>query len=74
MGPSTVGGPPHHTIQRIDLAHQVPFTQSPNRRIAGHHADAGPLERDKRNAHAHARSSMRGFYPRMATAHNDDID
>jgi hypothetical protein len=63
-----IGHPPHHAVHRIDLAHQVPFAQAADGRIAGHHPDAITRQRDKRGTCTHPRGRVRRFRPGMAAA------
>ena len=39
LNTGTVGNTPHHTVQRIDLAHEVPLPQPSDRGIARHNAN-----------------------------------
>ena len=68
-----IGDAAHQAIQRVDLAHQVPFAEPPDRRVARHRADGRKLLRDQRRPCTHARSRRRGFAAGMAATDDDDI-
>jgi hypothetical protein len=63
----------HNTIQRINLANQMPLAQTTNRRIAGHHANAIAPQRHKRRAGTHTRGSRCSLTTCMAAANHNDI-
>jgi hypothetical protein len=37
----------HHAAKRVDLSHEVALAETPDRRVAGHHADPVPGQRHK---------------------------
>ncbi len=53
----------HHTVQCIDLAHEMALAKSSDGRVAGHDADPGPVQRDQHGRHAHPRRGMRASVP-----------
>src|SRR5690606_6315619 len=65
---------PHQAVERIDLAHEMAFAESADRRITGHRADGRELVRDERGVRAHARARSRGFGAGVSTTHNDDVE
>jgi len=48
LDPRGVGRAPHDPVQGIDLAHQMTFAQTPDRRVAGHLADGCQVVRQER--------------------------
>ena len=52
---------PHQPIERIHLAHEMPFAEAPDRGIARHRTDGRKLVRDERRVRAHACGRRRGF-------------
>ncbi len=73
MYPGEIRCPRHESIKCVNLAHQMPFTQAANRRIAGHGADGCGGMADQNNLTPHARRSGSGFRPGMATADDNDV-
>src|SRR5690606_14697901 len=66
--------PTHQTIQRINLAHQMPFTKAPDGRIARHLTDGGTLMGDQRGSRTHARGGRSSFTARMPAAHDNHVE
>jgi hypothetical protein len=64
---------PHQSTHGVDFAHQVAFAKPANGGIAGHHADALALVRNKRGPRAHTRRCRGRFAPGMPTADDNDI-
>ena len=69
-----VGDAAHEAVERVDLAHQVPFAEPANRGIAGHGADGGKPLRDQRRSRAHARGRGRGLAAGMAATNDNHIE
>ena len=69
-----IGSARDDPVKGINLAHQVPFAQSSNRRIAAHRSNRIKIETHQRNMRTHPRSRSRSFDPGMAPADNDDIE
>ena len=65
---------PHQTVERIDLAHEMPFAQTADRRIAGHLADSLELMRNERRARAHAGGRSGRLAPGVPASHNNDVE
>jgi hypothetical protein len=69
-----VGGACNHAIKRIDLSHQMAFSQTPNCRVTGHGADGVAVKGNKRGTRALARRSRSRLAPGMSAADNNDIE
>ena len=69
-----VGDAAHEAVERVDLAHQVPFAEPADRGIAGHGADGRKPLRDQRRARAHARGRGRGLTAGMAAPNDNHIE
>ena len=65
--------PPHQTVERIDLTHQMALAEAADRWVTGHLADGGELVRHQRGARAHAGRGSRSLAAGMAAADNDDV-
>ena len=72
--PPEVGDSAHEAIQSIDFTHQMSFSESANRRIAGHGANGGELVGNKGRLGSHTGSRSRGFTAGMAAANHHDIE
>jgi hypothetical protein len=70
MNSSLVCSQAHQSPERVDLAHQMALSHTPNRRIAGHHTDCVEPLRDQAGHRTHARSRSRGLGTRVATANH----
>jgi hypothetical protein len=73
LDPGTVDRPAHDAIQRIDLAHQMPLAEPPDRRIARHLANRRPLVRQQQRPRPNPSRSRSRLAPGMAAAHHDDV-
>ena len=71
---AAIGHAAHQAVQRVDLAHQMAFAESSDRRIAGHRADGREPVGQERGAGAHACRGGRGFAARVAAADHDDVE
>ena len=69
-----VGDAAHEAVERVDLAHQVPFAEPADRGIAGHGADGRKPLGDQRRTRAHARGRGRGLTAGMAAANDNHIE
>ncbi len=74
LDPGRIRDPSHHAVQRVNLPHQVSFTQATNGRIAGHYPNAILAERYQNGPRAKARGSCRGFTAGVATPDHNNID
>ena len=61
---------PHNAVQRVNLAHQMPLTQTTDSRIAGHHPDPVARHRDQSSIRAHTRGCVGRFGSGMAATDN----
>lgn len=66
--------PPHQTIERINLAHQMPLPETPDGRIAGHRADGREPVRHQSGRRSHPSGRSRGFTAGVAAANDDDVE
>ena len=73
LNPGAICSARHNAIKGVYLTHEVALSQAPNRRIAGHHADTRPTQRDQRSRRAHAGSCRRRFRAGMPAPNDDDI-
>ena len=64
---------PHQTVQRVNLADEMPLPQAADRGIAGHCADSGEAMGNQGGLGAHARSRRGRLTAGMAAAHHDHI-
>ena len=69
-----VGDAAHEAVERVDLAHQVPFAEPADRGIAGHGADGRKPLGDQRRARAHARGRGRSLAAGMAAPNDNHIE
>ncbi len=69
----TVDGAAHDAVERIDLAHQMPFAEPADRRVARHLADRRALVGQQQGAGAHAGRRRRRFASGMPAADHDDV-
>jgi hypothetical protein len=69
-----IGVPRHLAAQRIDFFDQVPFGNSPDRRVARHLCDTIAIHRQQQGSRAHARRGQGGLTAGMTSAHHDDVD
>ena len=70
LDPGPIGHTPHHTVERIDLADQMPLAKTANGRIAGHDTDRRARERDQSRPRAHPRGGVRGFGAGVASTNH----
>jgi hypothetical protein len=73
LNPSAICSARHNAIKGVYLTHEVPLSQTPNRRITGHHADTRPTQRDQRSRRAHAGGCRSRFRAGMPAPNDDDI-
>jgi len=71
---AAIGHAAHQAVQGVDLAHQMAFAESSDRRIARHRADGREPVGQERGAGAHACRGGRGFAARVAAADHDDVE
>jgi len=69
-----IGYAPHNPIQRVDLAHEMAFAQTPYGGIAGHFPDGFDFMSQEERPRTKARSGGGGLASRVASAYNDDIE
>ncbi len=69
-----VGDPPHQAVERVDLAHQMPFTEPADRRIARHRPDGRKPMRHQRGSGAHTGSRGRSLAAGVPAANDDDVE
>ena len=63
----------YRAAQGIDFAHDLPFADAADRRVAAHLTDRVAIGRQQRGFGAQSCGSQCGFGARMAGAGNDDI-
>ena len=74
MNARRIRGPPHQSVQRIDLPDQVPLANSANRRIARHLPDRlDPMSQQQRPRPHASRSRGRLTAGMPAPDHHDVI-
>ena len=73
LNPRPIRCPPHNAIERVNLANKVPFSESTNRGIAGHHPDFRRIKRNQNRAHTHPRSGMRRINASMSATNDDNF-
>ena len=73
MDAAEVRHSPHQTVQRVNLADEMPLPQAADRGIAGHCADSGEAMGNQGGLGAHARSRRGRLTAGMAAAHHDHI-
>src|SRR5262249_34045714 len=71
---SGIRDPAHHAIERIDLAHEMPFADTPDRRVARHLADSLELMGQEQRTCAEACGSRRSLAARMSSPDHDDVE
>ena len=71
MDPDCIGDFAHHAAERIDLAYEVPFGNTANRRIAGHLRNQVGIHCDQGGAQPHACAGPRGFAAGMTSANHN---
>jgi hypothetical protein len=64
----------HEPAKRVNLAHQMAFSNAADGRVAGHLGDQVNVERDKRGFASHPGGSMSRFAPGVASANDDHIE
>ena len=69
-----VCGARHNAAQRIDLAHQVAFTDTANRRIATHLAERVEVVRQQQGSRTKPRRRQCGLGTGMAATYHDHIE
>ena len=70
---SLIGGTSEHTVERIDLAHQVTLSKAPDRGVAAHRTELHRIERYQCDTRAHSRCGARRLDARMPAANDDNI-
>ena len=65
---------PHEPVQRIDLAHEMPFPEPADGRVARHGADRPETVRDEGRRSAEPRRGGSRLAARMAPAHHDHVE
>jgi hypothetical protein len=68
-----IGSARDQPVEGIDLAHEMPFTQPSNRRVARHGADRIPAEAYQRGAGAQARRGGRSLATGMSASNDHNI-
>jgi hypothetical protein len=74
LNASPIGDETHHSTERIDLAHEMSFRDSSDRRIAGHLPDQIEIDGDERRPGASPSSRMRRFAAGMSPADDYDVE
>ena len=74
LNASGIGGAPHQTIQRVDLADEVALAETSDRRIAGHRSNSRKSVGHQRRLSTHPCSRARGLAPGVATSDNNDVE
>ena len=64
----------HQPVERVDLAHQMAFAETADRRIAGHRADRVETLRHQSGRSAQTRGRRRGFAAGMPSANDDHVE
>ncbi len=65
---------PHQPVQRIDLAHEMPFAEPADCRVAGHLANRLEPMRDKGRSRTHASGSRGRLATGVPASHNNDVE
>ena len=73
LNASRVGSARHHSVERVDLTHQVTLAQAADGRVAGHLADRRGTEGHQRCRGAATRRRGRGFASGMSAADDNDV-
>ena len=73
LDPGNVRDASHQPVECVDLADQVSFPKTSDRRITRHNANRGGLHRDKRRSGTHAAGYSRSFHAGMSTPNHDDV-
>src|SRR5660397_197231 len=73
LDPRGIDVVPHLPAQRVDLPHQVPLRQSPDRRVARHEADGVRVDRQKEGGTPHPRRRQRRLAAGVPAPDNDDV-
>ena len=63
----------HHAAQGINLAHEMTFGDTADRRIARHLGDQIHIHRVQRRLQTHSRGCVRRFTAGMTRTHNHDV-
>ena len=74
LDPGDIGRTRHRAAKRIDLAHQVAFADTADRRIAAHRSERLDALRQQQRQRTHARSRERSLGAGMAATDDDDIE
>jgi hypothetical protein len=74
LNAAEVGDSTHEAIQGIDFPDKMTFSESANRRIAGHCANCSELMGDQSCLGAHAGRRACGFAAGMAAANHHDVE
>src|SRR6202789_1929874 len=74
LNASSVRNLAHYTAGRIDFAHQVPFRNPANCRVAAHLRNQIECQRKDCRAQTHPRSSHRRLATGMPRAHHNDVE
>ena len=63
-----------HTIERVNLAHQVAFAQTTDCRVAAHCADSIEVKAHQRRARTHARRRAGSLHPGVTAADDKNVE
>ena len=74
MDRSCVRSTSDHAVESIDLAHQVPLTETANRGIAAHRSDGRKIEAHQRRARAHPGCRAGSLHPGVTAADDKDVE
>lgn len=73
MNSRCISNPAHQTVQRINFADQVSFTETTDCRVTGHHPNSLSLMGNESGFSAMSCSGRRSFAAGMSTTDNNDI-
>jgi hypothetical protein len=73
LDPCQISDSPHHTLQRIDLTNEVPYTKSAKCWIARHNTNGVRPQRNQCRSYAHPRGGVRSFSSGVSAAYNNDV-
>ena len=71
---SPIDHAPHQSIERIDLADEMPLAKTADRGVTGHLADGLELMRNERGTRTHAGGGRGCFATRVPTSHNNNVE
>ena len=74
LDPRRIRNPAHQTVESIDFAHEMAFTQSANCRVARHRADRRKGMRHQGRLRPDSRRGARCLTAGMATSDNNDVE